>query len=252
MNFDYKSDQQARDLLATFFNEKAHNWNLETVLKSFSNMIQSKKSIFIYGCGPSLEITLNYIKSTAKLDVSEKILHLTADGATVFLKKNNIPIDAVFTDLDGISVEDFFYPSYIVVHAHGDNINKLKTYKNQIIQATNIIGTTQVKPNDNILNPGGFTDGDRILFFIKSLIKPDQKIFLIGMDFGTIVGKYSKPEFNKNKKASPTKVKKLVYAYQLVEWFAEMSENEMFLLNSNVKIKNIKSVPLKDIEKLKF
>ena len=142
-------------------------------------MIQSKKFIFIYGCGPSLEMTLNYIKNICKFDISEKILHLTADGATAFLRKKNISIDAVFTDLDGIGIADFSYPNYIIVHAHGDNINKLLTYKNQIIQANNIIGTTQVKPDRNIINPGGFTDGDRILFFIKSFLKPDQKMFLI-------------------------------------------------------------------------
>ena len=252
MNFDYKLDQEARNLLSTLFDEKAQNWNLETILKSFCHLIQSKKSIFIYGCGPTLEITLNYLINTVNFDFSKKIVNLAADGATGFLKKNDIPVDAVFTDLDGINSEDFSYPSYIIVHAHGDNIKKILKYKNQIIQANNIIGTTQVKPNKNLINPGGFTDGDRILFFIKSLINPDQKIYMIGMDFGTTVGKYSKPEFKKNKKASLIKAKKLVYAYQLIEWFAEMSENEIFLLNSGVEIKNIKSIPLKEIEKLNF
>ena len=252
LNFDYKLDQQARDLLSAFFNEKVHNWNLETILKSFCDMIQAKNSIFIYGCGPSLETTLNHIIRTANFDISEKISHLSADGATSLLRKKKIPIDAVFTDLDGISMEDFLYPAYIIVHAHGDNINKLKSYKRQIIHTEKIIGTTQVKPTDNIINPGGFTDGDRILFFIKSLIKPNQKIFLIGMDFGTIVGKYSKPDFKKHKKASPIKAKKLTYAFQLIEWFSETSENEIFLLNSKVKIKNIKSIPLEEIEKLNF
>lgn len=252
MNFDYKLDLQARELLSTFFNEKPRSWNLENVLKSFCKRVQSNNSIFIYGCGPSLEITAKYLVSTIEKKMTDNSIHLTADGATRFLRKICLPIDATFTDLDGIGIEDFYYPKYIVVHAHGDNMDKLIRYRTQIIQADNIIGTTQVKPNDQLINPGGFTDGDRILFFIKSLIKPDQKIYLIGMDFKDIVGKYSKPELKKNKKATPVKCKKLKYAFQLIEWFAEISENKIFLINSKVKIKNIKSISLSEISNLEF
>ncbi len=168
------------------------------------------------------------------------------------MKKINLPVDATFTDLDGIRTEDFNYPSYIIVHAHGDNIDKLQNYKHEIIQAKNIIGTTQVEPHEKILNPGGFTDGDRILFFIRSLIKSDQNIFLIGMDFKDVIGEYSKPEYEKNQRGSPTKIKKLVYAYKLTSWFAEMIDNKIFLLNSKLKIKQIESVSLSEITDLKF
>ena len=236
----------------SYFNNKDPEWNLESVVKSFCKRIKSKKSIFIYGCGPSLVETVNYIINTTQKRQFISSIHLTADGATTFLKKLNIPIDATFTDLDGIHMKDFFYPNYIIVHAHGDNINKLLNYKDKIITAKNIIGTTQVRPNEKILNPGGFTDGDRILFFIRTLITPDQNIYLIGMDFKDVIGKYSKPEFEVNRKGSPVKIKKLEYAYKLTSWFAEMIDNKIFLLNSKLKIKNVESISLKEIMNIQF
>ena len=196
--------------------------------------------------------TVNYILNTTIKEEFVNSIHLTADGATTFLKKLNLPVYAAFTDLDGILAEDFFYPNYIIVHAHGDNIHQLLNYKNEIVKAKNIIGTTQVEPCEKILNPGGFTDGDRILFFIKPFIKSDQNIFLIGMDFQDVIGQYSKPEYERNQKGSPTKIKKLDYAYKLISWLAERIDNKMYLLNSRLKIKNIESVPLSEIINLQF
>jgi uncharacterized Rossmann fold enzyme len=196
--------------------------------------------------------TVNYIINTTKKEQFINSVHLTADGATTFLKKLNLPVDAAFTDLDGILAEDFFYPNYIIIHAHGDNIQRLLNYKNKILKAKNIIGTTQVEPYGKILNPGGFTDGDRILFFIKPFLTSDQNIYLIGMDFKDIIGQYSKPEYESNKKGSPTKIRKLDYAYRLISWLAERIDNKMYLLNSPLKINNIESIPLDEIVNLQF
>ncbi|GAI68912.1 unnamed protein product, partial [marine sediment metagenome] len=46
-----------------------------------------------------------------------------------------------------------------------------------------VIGTTQVEPVENLVNSGGFTDGDRILSFISSLLLPKHELYLIGMDY---------------------------------------------------------------------
>ena len=69
--------------------------------------------------------------------------------------------------MDGITIKEFQYASFNIIHAHGDNIKNLKLFKNEIIKFKNIIGTTQVEPDRNLVNPGGFTDGDRILYFLK-------------------------------------------------------------------------------------
>ena len=72
------------------------------------------------------------------------------------------------------------------------------------------------------------------------------------MDFKDVIGKYSKPDYEENVRGTPTKIKKLEYAYKLTSWFAEMIENKMFLLNSKLKIKNIESVSLEEITDLNF
>ena len=93
---------------------------------------------------------------------------MVADGATRLLIEKRIPINAVFTDLDGITKANFDNTEFMIVHAHGDNIDKLTFFKNEIISFPNLIVTTQVEPIENVINSGGFTDGDRILFFITS------------------------------------------------------------------------------------
>ncbi|MFX0077181.1 MAG: hypothetical protein ACFE96_17180, partial [Candidatus Hermodarchaeota archaeon] len=55
LKFDYGQDIEGRDLLSSILREKPENWCLEEVLVSFNQLIKSKKYIFIYGCGPSLE-----------------------------------------------------------------------------------------------------------------------------------------------------------------------------------------------------
>ena len=85
---------------------------------------------------------------------------------------------------------------------HGDNIEQLRYFNDDIIKFEKVIGTTQVEPLTNLINPGGFTDGDRILFFLRTLISPFHRLFLIGMDFGSIVGKYSKINIIENQEAN--------------------------------------------------
>ncbi|MFX0009183.1 MAG: 6-hydroxymethylpterin diphosphokinase MptE-like protein, partial [Candidatus Hermodarchaeota archaeon] len=207
--FDPQKDNKAAKILSNILEEKGKSWNLAQVLKSFENYIHSKNNLFIYGCGPSLEQTVKKLKEILGEAVSKLAINLAADGASKCLDENDIPIDAIFTDLDGISEGEFFKPKYIIVHAHGDNIEKLLKFKKSIIKFENIIGTVQVNSSELTINPGGFTDGDRILFFLRSMLLPQHKIYLIGMDFKDKVGKYSKPYLQKNQKATKIKQKKL-------------------------------------------
>ena len=88
--------------------------------------------------------------------------------------------------------------SIFVVHAHGDNIQKLEFVKN----FKNCIGTTQSTPFDKIQNFGGFTDGDRGVFLANHF--QAKKIILFGMDFGERIGKFSE-----TKKRQKNKIKKI-------------------------------------------
>ena len=230
--FDYEEDCKSRDYLSQILIKKSHKWKLENILESFKNIIKIKQSILIYGCGPSLEKTVDVIITQESKDFFENFINLAADGASVLLREKSIPIDAIFTDLDGITKDEFNYSRFNIIHAHGDNINKLKLFKDEILNFENVIGTTQVEPLGNIINPGGFTDGDRIIFFLRKLINPSQKLFLIGMDFKDIVGKYSKLEIKRNQEGSLIKKKKLQYAVKLIEWLKPKIINEIFFVNS--------------------
>jgi uncharacterized Rossmann fold enzyme len=87
----------------------------------------------------------------------------------------------------------------MVIHAHGDNINAIKTHVPSI---SAVIGTTQAKPLTNVLNVGGFTDGDRAVFLGKEF--GARVVSVIGFDF-----------YDNN--VNPTKKKKLLWAKRLLE-----------------------------------
>lgn len=234
-NFDREKDREARDVLSKILEQKDKKraYNLEKILFSFKKTINSRHNIFIYGCGPSLEETVESIIKKCGFEIFLNSINLAADGASIFLREKEIPVSAIFSDLDGITKKEFSYSNYMIIHGHGDNIDKLKGFKNKIINFQNVIGTTQIEPLDNIINPGGFTDGDRILYFLRSLVIPRNKLYLIGMDFKSVIGKYSKPEMNKNQEGNPIKQKKLLYAIKLIEWLLPKIPCEVYFVNTD-------------------
>jgi len=243
-NFNYQKDCEAREFLSRILEEKSENWKLEKVLHSFKEIIQKKAYICVFGCGPSLEESVNYILSNLGKNFFNNCINLAADGAARLLTERKIQIDGIFTDLDGVTKRDFNHSKFIIVHAHGDNIINLKHFKSEIINFPNVIGTTQVEPVENLVNSGGFTDGDRIISFISSLLLPKHELYLIGMDFKDIIGKYSKPEIQKNHKASPIKLKKLQYALQIIEWLLNRIQNPVYIINSKITSDNLKNLTL--------
>ena len=244
LRFDYQRDLDARNILSGMLKQKNEDWCLEEILFSFNQLIKNRKHIFIYGCGPTLEETVNYMLKIHENFNFTTAANLVADGAARLLIKKGIPISAIFTDLDGISKENFDKSEFIIVHAHGDNIARLKYFKNEILNFPNCIGTTQVEPVENLVNSGGFTDGDRILFFIASLLIPTHEVFLIGMDFNNIVGKYSKPEMERNHIADPIKLKKLQYGLRIIEWLLPQIQNPVYFINSKIDIVNMENITL--------
>jgi len=233
--FDYERDLEARDVLLEIMQQKVKNtsYNLESVLLSFQATLRSRKNIFIYGCGPSLEDTVEHVLEKYGIEIFQNSINLAADGASLFLREREIPITAIFSDLDGITRNEFSHSDYMVIHGHGDNIERLENFKDKMQGFHNVIGTTQVEPLGVIINPGGFTDGDRILYFLRTLIFPENNLFLIGMDFKSVIGKYSKPEMNKNQEGSPIKQKKLGYAIKLLEWLHPRLPSKIYFVNTD-------------------
>ncbi|MBD3216196.1 MAG: DUF115 domain-containing protein [Candidatus Lokiarchaeota archaeon] len=232
--FDRNLDKEARDLLLNFFKKRKRDLDIADTLKKFNKHIQSSSNILIYGCGPSLELTVEKMRNHVGNSYIRKQVHLAADGAAVLLREKHFPVLAVFTDLDGITSKEFDWVEFVIVHAHGDNIDKLNEFQEDIIKKENVIGTTQVDPKDPILNPGGFTDGDRIFYFLREFLSPTQKLYLIGMDFNGNIGKYSKQNYTENQEASPVKRKKLQYAIKLLDALFDKINNEIYFVDSTL------------------
>jgi uncharacterized Rossmann fold enzyme len=125
----------------------------------------------------------------------------------------------------------------MVVHAHGDNLEKLYLAKN----FKNCIGTTQAKPFGKIHNFGGFTDGDRCVFLANHF--KAKKIILFGMDFGSTIGSFSKTRVaNKD-----IKIRKLRHGKKLLEWLAQKSRSELY---STTTVKGFAKIRFEDIDNI--
>ena len=199
--------------------------------KELQNII-SGKTVFIIGAGPSLSKSLKHIKK------SKNIIKIVADGAVRALLEKNIKPDILVTDLDGDlkSIKKIGRTKIpIIVHAHGDNYDKLEIVK----KISNVIGTTQTKKIGNLENFGGFTDGDRCVFLAEYFNA--SKIVLIGMDFGQKIGKYSKHTVINRR----IKIKKLKFGKKIIEWFATKSKAELY---STKRMKGYKTIRLIDLE----
>jgi uncharacterized Rossmann fold enzyme len=70
-----------------------------------------------------------------------------------------------------------------------------------------------------------------------------KKIILLGMDFGTRIGKYSKTRVI----SRTTKIKKLRRGKKLLEWLAKKSESNLY---STTKIKGLTKISFQDIDNI--
>ena len=213
---------------------------LDSILKDKNSKNQLQKiikgkTVFIIGAGPSLTKSLKHIKK------SKNVVKIVADGAVKALIEKNIKPDILVTDLDGDldSIEKIGKTKIpIVVHAHGDNYEKLKIVK----KLKNVVGSTQTRKFGKIENFGGFTDGDRCVFLAEYF--DARKIVLIGMDFGQKIGKYSKQRIADRK----TKIKKLKFGKRIVEWLGTKSKADLFSTNRLKGYKIIRMIDLECIE----
>jgi uncharacterized Rossmann fold enzyme len=212
MSYSIPKDIVSRDLLHGIL--ESGDYSLDTNLKKLEKLITGAKTIFIFGGGPDSSEFLELFDNSVFHNLGYRNpLIIAIDGATELLFEKGIVPDIVFTDLDGIDIgtvsKKKFEHTLFVIHAHGDNINKIEEFKDFIINTQFLIGTTQNETKLPVINHGGFSDGDRALFLIGNFLGNNQDLFLIGYDFGGIVGKHSKLGFDKNMEADHIKLKKL-------------------------------------------
>ena len=162
-----------------------------------------------------------------------------ADSAVKPIVEKGIKPDIIVTDLDGdlkVLKKIGKSKTIFVVHAHGDNLNRLDLVK----YFKNFLGTTQTKPFGKLFNFGGFTDGDRGVFLANYF--QAKKIILFGMDFGDKIGKYSDTKPKERK----IKLKKLRMGKHLLEWLSSKSKVELFTTSD--PISGFKKIKYKDLD----
>ena len=225
LNYSEKKDKESALILDTILKETDNT-------QKITKLIQGK-TVFVIGSGPSLSFAL------PKLKKLKKSIKIAADSSLKPLLENGIIPDIVVTDLDGD--EDTIKKlskkkSIFVIHAHGDNIEKLHMVK----KIKNCIGTTQTEPFNKIQNFGGFTDGDRGVFLASHF--EAKRIILFGMDFGRRIGKFS----NTKKSDRDTKLKKLKIGEDLLIWLSTITKSELFTTSKSIE--GFKKISYKELD----
>jgi uncharacterized Rossmann fold enzyme len=169
------------------------------------------KRVVVCGAGPTLG---RHMEGLKKDDALSDYVVMAADGAVSVLLENAIRCDVVVTDLDG-NIEHlkevYHKGALLIVHGHGDNIEIVESV---VPELGDVLGSTQVEPSHRAFLWGGFTDGDRACY-IASAYNP-EKIIFAGMDFGSLVGKWSKPGHETHFAADKRKRTKLDIAEKLI------------------------------------
>jgi len=225
LNYSEKKDKESALILDSILKKT-------DTIEKIKKLIEGK-TIFVIGSGPSLSIAI------PKLKKLEKSIKIAADSSLKPLVDNGIIPDIIVTDLDGN--EDAIKKisktkSIFVIHAHGDNIEKLQMVK----KMKNCIGTTQTNPFNKVQNFGGFTDGDRGVFLASYFNA--KKIILFGMDFGNQIGKFS----NTKKSDRETKLKKLEIGRDLLIWLSTITKSELF--TTSKPIEGFRKIAYKDLD----
>lgn len=134
-----------------------------------------------------------------------------ADGAaTAALEAGRRPT-ALVSDLDGRLEDEIAVVqagALAALHAHGDNLAALQAGLHRF-HPSRVAGTCQVDAPNPLINPGGFTDGDRAVHL--ALAFGARQVRLVGFDYETGPGRYS-GRFN-----PATKPKKLEWARRLIQ-----------------------------------
>ncbi|MDG6996003.1 MAG: DUF115 domain-containing protein [Nitrososphaerota archaeon] len=182
LGLDEEQDRRATNILSKLISVKTGiNPNL------LSQAINGR-SVIVFGAGPSLEDDIVGLRSVL---VSGKLAVIAADGAADALEMRSVKPSVVVSDLDSCSVERLIEAStdrILVVHAHGDNIDLMNETIPQL--NGNLLGSTQTESSENVINYGGFTDGDRACYIAANFAP--RSIALAGMDFGRQEGAFSK------------------------------------------------------------
>ncbi len=220
LQIDVQCDYRAAELLSEILTDS----NPEPLLHHLATTIRGK-DVVVFGSGPSLGRHLDIVMDRKPI---REAVRIAADGAVSALNDAGMDCQFVVTDLDG-NTRDILSAvdagAIPIVHAHGDNMDVVSRLAPEMVH---VLGSTQVEPLHNVFLWGGFTDGDRACFIISHY--SPKRIILAGMDFGNVVGKWSKPGYTDHFLASPRKELKLRIAQDMLKYLQDERKFEFSFL----------------------
>lgn len=217
---DPQADREATAILNTLLANK----DPSPVLEKIEKLIKDRP-VIVCGAGPSLE---RHLKEAIPFRALMDSTCVASDGAASGLLELGLDCDILVTDLDGDlqSVREVIRRGAIpVVHAHGDNIDLVREI---VPTLETVVGSTQVEPTERVFLWGGFTDGDRACHLVSHY--GPSRVTLAGMDFGSIVGRWSKPGHLSSYPADDQKREKLSIAKELIANLISNDDAEYTLL----------------------
>lgn len=197
MGYDRTGDEQSARILSGILMGMERSRLAD--IKALEKLV-SGRDVLVCGNAPDLSDDLK------DMDTADYCI-IAADGAAAVLINSGVVPHIIVTDLDGDieeEVEAGRQGALLVVHAHGDNIPAIQSI---VPGLSNVIGTTQAAPIENVHNFGGFTDGDRCVFLAQHF--GASSITLTGFDFDD-------PDVTDSKK------KKLGWARRLIDLVLRM------------------------------
>ncbi len=220
LSLDAHADRQATEVLSHLLKSK----DPQPTLRRIEELVEGR-SVIVCGAGPSLDRHLREVLPEATL---KEATCVASDGAASALLELGLRCDILVTDLDG-DLQDICEVvrrgAIPVVHAHGDNIDLVR----EIVPTfENVVGSTQVEPTERVFLWGGFTDGDRACYLVAHY--GPSRMTLAGMDFGSIVGRWSKPGYEVSYPADDIKREKLAIAGELIDRLMSRTNVEFTLL----------------------
>ncbi len=157
---------------------------------------------------------------------------IAVSNAAEILRDEGISFEMMVTDLDKVpkTVKEVTRDgTCVVVHAHGDNIQAIKSWVPEFDREF-VLPTTQAEPTHHVRNFGGFTDGDRAAFLADAL--GAGKLVFVGWDFDDV-------------SVSTEKRKKLEWAERLLRWL-EIRRNESFgVLDGRRESIDLSTIPVR-------
>ena len=189
--YDRAADERARDRLARLVD--GHG-------SLAVSDIDLSGTVAICGAAPTLPSELDRVRRADCV--------VAASSAASVCLEAGIDVDCVVTDLDKTpgtakTLSERGVP--VAVHAHGDNVEAIEEHV-PAFEIGSVLPTTQAAPSPPVVNPGGFTDGDRAAF-LADCCGADRLIFA-GWDFD-------------DPAVTPEKAEKLRWAERLLRWLEE-------------------------------